>query len=396
MEIENTRNSIMDKIIYVSWILMFMSGINIYFSSVNLSSLAIRMNVTIIAIAFIIKGHSINLSKVQTKLIILGFLLMIVQVAGLYARFNSYSLTTTILTCAVFIYIIFTIDIDYSEIKSGVFNILFYFILITSLIDLYLNNGMILHKYSIGSNTLGGMLVFLSIINFILSKPGALYKIMGIRLDLLSFFLLIPLLLSTRARTSVLAAGVIFLTYLFFSKVKIKKKKAQLLYWIIIAASIMVMVIYANLTTYSFYSGLNPLSVQFFEKNIDSSRPLLWKMSWDVIGNHWLLGFGTGTMPSDIMSFGASFHNQFLQLFMQNGLLGLLIFYSSLYVLWKPMADHLDDNIVSICAASFIGIIIYNCFETSLLQNKMALGMIEWQLIVIGVSRALRLNNVSK
>jgi O-antigen ligase len=123
---------------------------------------------------------------------------------------------------------------------------------------------------------------------------------------------------------------------------------------------------------------------------------MLWKRSIQAIGGNWLFGIGTGTLPSDFMMFDASFHNQFLQLFMQNGALGLLTFYYLLYTLWKPMANNLRDPVIKICAAGFFGIIIYNSFETTLLQNKIALGLIEWQLIAIGVSRGERINGISR
>jgi O-antigen ligase len=123
---------------------------------------------------------------------------------------------------------------------------------------------------------------------------------------------------------------------------------------------------------------------------------MLWKASIEAIGNKWIFGLGTGTLPSDFMMFEASFHNQFLQLFMQNGIIGLSMFYYLLYTLWKPMADNLRDPVIKICAAAFFGIIIYNSFETTLLQNKIALGLIEWQLIAIGVSRGISLKATNK
>lgn len=168
------------------------------------------------------------------------------------------------------------------------------------------------------------------------------------------------------------------------------------MFWAVIAVSIIGIYIYARVDTFAFYTEWHTISVQLFGKGLDSGRPWLWGESLNAIGNNWVVGMGTGIQTNDLMNFEGSFHNQFIQLFMQNGLIGLFVFYGILFTLWKPLARHLDDRIVRICLAAFIGIIAYNCFETTLLENKVALGIMQWQLIAIGVSRACSLDKLLK
>lgn len=80
----------------------------------------------------------------------------------------------------------------------------------------------------------------------------------------------------------------------------------------------------------------------------------------------------------------SSFHNTYLQLFIQNGIFGLVILIILFKKIWNLIIDNEIDDMLYFVISIFIGIIIYNCYETTLLQNKTFLGIIEWLTLGIG------------
>lgn len=386
-------------IMVITWILLFAGIIDLNIGSVSISWMAIRINLIFTSVVFLIYSFKYGINRLQISVLVIGFLLLIVQCAGLFIHFNNYSLTTIIMTALIFIYISFAVVIDYSKLNIKTYKIFYYILIFSSLIDLYINKGKYLVNYFIGANTLGGALVFLTIINILLNKNDRIVnKKFSFRIEYLSIFLITPLLMFTKARTALFTLVLFILFYIFISKAKLKRRNAIVFFWIIIVTSIAGVYFYSQAITYSFYGELNEISVQLFGKNIDSSRPWLWRESLNILDNQWLFGMGTGIVADDVIYFEGSFHNQFLQLLMQNGIVGLSLLYMLLFILWKQMARYLNNQSVCLGAAALLTIIIYNYFETTLLQNKLALGIIQWQLIAIGASKAriLSLENNGK
>jgi O-antigen ligase len=90
-----------------------------------------------------------------------------------------------------------------------------------------------------------------------------------------------------------------------------------------------------------------------------------------------------------IYDFSGSVHSQYFQILLQNGLAGLSILFVLLFIIWVTMTNKRDKPNL-FCIASFVGIILYNAFEVSFLQNKLALGGMQWLILAIGVGRSLR------
>jgi O-antigen ligase len=144
-----------------------------------------------------------------------------------------------------------------------------------------------------------------------------------------------------------------------------------------------------NLRHYSFYSALQEYSNELFRKNIFSGRDFFWKITIASLRGNWIFGLGTGYLFSMIYDFSGSVHSQYFQILLQNGLAGLSILFVLLFIIWVTMTNKRDKPNL-FCIASFVGIILYNAFEVSFLQNKLALGGMQWLILAIGVGRSLR------
>ena len=135
---------------------------------------------------------------------------------------------------------------------------------------------------------------------------------------------------------------------------------------------------------------------ELFGKNIDSSRSYLWNESLKILSDwQYLLGMGTGKLPEVERYKSSSFHNSYLQLLMQNGLLGLMVLMMLFRKLWNLVIRTQIDDIVYFAISIFIAIIIYNCFETTLFQNKTFLGITEWVALGICYQCIIRYRELS-
>lgn len=192
------------------------------------------------------------------------------------------------------------------------------------------------------------------------------------------------------ARTASLVVLVIAFALVVFGK--LNKKYAMTAFYVCVAGTILFTVMYAFVRYLPFYEQVDQLSLKVLQKSLDSSRPGLWRTSLaELSWWQWIVGKGTGTLPSIERYEGSSFHNSYVQLLMQNGVVGLAMLYVILGAFWKKLAAHADDRVLQFVLATFVGIMVYNCFETTLLQNKTFLGIVQWMVLVLGLIRCSQL-----
>lgn len=199
----------------------------------------------------------------------------------------------------------------------------------------------------------------------------------------------------TQSRTSLFTLLIIAGVFILLSVLKPKKGVLLGLFWILVIFIAIGIVAYINIDNFGWYSTLNVYSVDLFGKNIDSSRPLLWGMSINALGQNWLTGIGTGFLPAYGPFTDVSFHNSYLQLLIPNGVVSLICLILIFYFMWESMAENIDDLLVRLIFAALVGILVYNCFESTLLFNKLSIGFMEWFLLALGVARSLKLSKVS-
>ena len=169
------------------------------------------------------------------------------------------------------------------------------------------------------------------------------------------------------------------------------RRMSELFYVVVIVLMLMV-AFYINVREMSWYQDVNELSQTYFGKNIDSSRATIWRSAFqDTSLLKLLFGNGTGTLPSLEHYKNSSFHSTYIQLIAQNGLIGLSILLYIFRVLWKQLSRFSRDIVIQFVLSCFLGILLYNCFETTLLQNKTFLGVLQWLLIGFGIIRTYSL-----
>ncbi|GEM02800.1 O-antigen ligase [Halolactibacillus halophilus] len=196
---------------------------------------------------------------------------------------------------------------------------------------------------------------------------------------LISFFLITE----TGARSILLSLILVVLIIL------IHKYRNSFIYYIIfiaLAFNFLFIFMYIKLPNTAIGDGLNKISISVFSKGFFSGRERIWSAVWDHSMTSPLFGHGISSKAGHIDGITTSTHNQYLQIFMESGIIGLTIFLIFLYFIWILLLKnmHTFEGVLSV--GFFIATIIYSNFELTLFQNNFHIGMIQWLIITLGIS----------
>ena len=210
-----------------------------------------------------------------------------------------------------------------------------------------------------------------------------------------SFVGSVAFILASQSRTALFVLGIMAAFLIILRMSKPNRRFLNTFFLIFIGCVVVFLFVYAHAKDFGWYADLNEYSQLLFGKNIDSSRGGLWEQSLRRVQGSELFGLGADASPVGVYE-GRSFHNSFVQAYVQNGLVGLLCLISALFALWRIMASAASDPVVSVALAVLVGVVVYNCFESTLLSNKLSLGYLQWCLLALGVARSLAVRRGKK
>lgn len=349
-----------------------------------------------------------GINKSNLKIILPFIMLLAIQIIGLVNNITMVSvrnITSSICICGFILYSIFYMpSIRYKFMTT------LYFVMLIILLCYDLLN---LNFASYSGNTSSGQIMFISMIYLFMflshhnqNQINSKFTNIPMKKDYSSFknFIIVTINLSItillisflNARSAIITGVISWVTFLLLLLIKPSYKQLKIFFWVLVIMIVIGIVFYINIKSFRWYEELNFYSIKYFGKNIDSSRPYIWKTSLQQVEKSILLGIGTGTLPSIDRYSNSSFHNTYIQLFVQNGLIGLSCLILILYRLWDALIVSSKDIAVKLSIAAFIGIIVYNCFEVTLISNKISLGIIQWLLICLGVSRSVKISRTYK
>lgn len=141
---------------------------------------------------------------------------------------------------------------------------------------------------------------------------------------------------------------------------------------------------------YNFYY-YNDIVYKYTGKNILSGRNELWSELLVLIENKLLFGYGSGALPRDFINMDLSAHNLYLQIALQVGIVGLSTFLFFLFFIWKTFWLNRHDPKIILLACYFIGILVHEMFEVTLIQNNFGLSIIQWLILGVGSSYCIKI-----
>lgn len=206
------------------------------------------------------------------------------------------------------------------------------------------------------------------------------------KLLIVGFVGLLFIAIKSGSRATLLELSVIFSVYCLLVRFS-PRIKFFYLFSLLTIILFVATYLYINIYDYEIYNSINNYSKEMFDKRIDSGRPFLWGAS---LGNLSLaqavFGTGTGRICEIEYREGLFFHNAYIQLLIQNGIVGLSVLWMMLYSVGKRLYNNLDSEVGKIVTACFGGMIIFNCFECALIQNRIAIGLLQWMTVTLGLA----------
>lgn len=342
-----------------------------------------------------------RICKSQALILVTFLVLAFIQLLGCFAADSMSAIRYPIYTISIGIFVVVSVSI-LDEVNP-----------LAMLVVCFCCMGILLYRVILArdsedlGNSLAGMAVFICVVlifsgikysNYIKSAKPERHsssrdwkkKIIVVAMIIALLFFLV-VIYESHARSALFVLLIIFSAFIILTLWRPKRRTLISLFWFCVVLGILGIAAYINVREFDWYSYLNYYSVEFFGKNIDTSRPLLWSMSIGALRDNWLIGLGTGFLPSFGHFTEVSFHNSYLQILVPNGVLALICLICIFFFIWRELASCADDALVRLILAAFIGILIYNCFEATLLSNKLSIGFLEWFVLSMGVARSLKL-----
>lgn len=204
----------------------------------------------------------------------------------------------------------------------------------------------------------------------------------------IGIFINLSLIYMTTSRTVVLSVAVMFFSWL---TLKFSVRLFSKLFFLIVSGNFAFLLIYVLLSKSNLANTINNLSYKYTQKVFFSGREDIWG---GVINYGMTSPFFGHKVGIQIKEYLPSLpynhtHNQFLQIFVESGFLGLFFFLLLLYFIWKTYLKNLESHYVHWSACFFLGLLVYQNIEISLFFNMMSIGLIQWLIISIGVSKSV-------
>lgn len=200
------------------------------------------------------------------------------------------------------------------------------------------------------------------------------------------------LILSSNTRSVILAGVVGIITFIIW-RIITKNKFLFISYFSTIYFLILFLpLLYSQLPKWRAFPYIENLVLEYTGKSLMSGRQDIWGPLISNINKNPIIGFGAGTTTG----LPKSTHNLYLNIAMQNGYLGLVLFSIILLIIWGIFWKTHKNNTVRLVASFFIVTIVYQTFEITFTEHQLSVGLIQWFIISIGISEYLYTNKILK
>lgn len=368
----------------------------LFFSFLSTSSIAIISYIGYCFMGIVYILASLNLlvklkKRLSVKWYIVTYgIVLILVLFTLNSPSISYSFSTVVQLLCIFLLVRYTQTINISCINKKVLSglnccllIIFYFIVF---VRIFAKIDIMFHNIS----SIGPLALCMTAINYCFWKGLPNYKA-------INFIGYIPLFIICKGRTSLICL-LLFIIYCTIGGSK-DHKHSTLIFIILFLVVYLITAQYPLLYRTPLGTKINEVSLKYTGKAFFSGRQSIWRKIFKLMEGHELLGYGTGVLYSQLSNDVRSAHNQYLQLYLQDGIIGLVLLGIVLYIIWKKICfnknkyehNSLTHSIILVSEAFFIVFVFYNIFSVGMLQNSMATANFMWFIVSLGLNENFKL-----
>ncbi len=214
--------------------------------------------------------------------------------------------------------------------------------------------------------------------------PCTFFFIAKSKIKLFKIIIFSFIFLAIGERTAFLCLYIIYITYIFLGHFKYFKFICRSFFKFFCLCIIMFPYIYVKLQYTSLGHWLNSISIQYTGGNFFSGRNRIWEVALEYFLKSPFFGYGFDNNILASNEIFLSTHSTYIYLLLQGGIIGLIIFLLFMCSIWNNYLNGLNDDIVRMSAAYFIGIMVLACFELTLIINSITISLFLWLVIGIG------------
>lgn len=367
------------------YLLILIGSMNAMESSLKIVGLLSLISTLLVSTIGILIFIFVKKNFLPLQFIIL-FIIIISTVVCFFSVINNrYDLkdlinTLQMLSCFNLLVFVSCIKFDYSKLK---FINLFVTLFITFHFIIWIISGcprMFASIYN-NSNLIGPYMFYSSfflILGFRYSKKKLLYSLI--------LFMSFILILASDARSILLSVFVSIVIFSFWKYISKSQILSFIFFILLISAILMFVFVYPILPTFSFFNSAEQWMVTHTGKSIMSGRNVLWVPLIEMINQKLFLGYGPGTLASDLIATDQSPHNLYLNILMQIGYIGLFLNILLFLVIWHGLTKLRNNFIARLVGSYFVGILVHQSFEITLFQNLLSVGLLQWFILAVGLS----------
>ena len=175
----------------------------------------------------------------------------------------------------------------------------------------------------------------------------------------------------------------------------ISRKWFSRLFYVVMGFNLFFLFFYSYLAHTKIAQSLDAWSMKYLHKSFFSGREDIWTPALEYGKESPLTGYYVDIRPIDYMpnTHYIHSHNQYIQVFLESGLLGFLAFIGLLFVIWRILQRGLHIPAVRVVACFMLGLLFYQSVEISLFFNMKSIGFIQWFILGIGIHLAIQARN---
>lgn len=200
---------------------------------------------------------------------------------------------------------------------------------------------------------------------------------------------LLIILLESNGRSSLMAFLLMIIIYIMWNVITKSKKIYTLVGLGILVGLVSIAIIYPLLGTIEAKGRLMIFLREIYDQQPLNGREQLWLDAIALIREKPLFGYGLQATLQNLMQAELNTHNQYLQILLQGGWIGLCGVIGGWTILWSSLLK-LKEQLITRIGAGIIGaILVVACFENTLLGESITLGILQWSILGVGISKII-------
>lgn len=236
-----------------------------------------------------------------------------------------------------------------------------------------------------------GVFIFLTLYFHIIAYYFVVKKYKLFWLGIIFIDISLIIVSSTRSVWLSLITGIMLL-FIFQLNQRYKRIVHNSLFMFISLSSLSFPFIYISFYKSEFGWQFNNFIISLTGKSLFSGREKLWIELFEYIKFQPLLGYGPSTIPADLINTTLSSHNTYIQILLQTGIIGTMLFLLILFSIWNFLFIDKNSFPLKLTVAFFGGILVYSTFEISLVQGGYPINIMQWLVLSFGI--VFKLNDI--